>query len=334
MPTEGEEEARRSHQHQTRALRARGDGGQKPSLAAGVEPEHRRAQPHHAAASGQDERRRGTGLGRSEPPAPPERLLALEKDEGDASGQKDLGRGKARGPAAGDGHLRAQELRGRTGRGARVREQAQARQVAGDLGHHLVSHRNARKHGVVVEPARKEPVDGGEDVHLRRRVTVLALKPHPWPRRNTAAEKVGRPVHAHEALRAPRGEAEGAARSVVLHAPGQHGVSGHEERHRHRLAVLCRDGRSLEVDGDGAFGGDGDEAAHGERGWPLSTPEGWRRGARKRAGAAPLPPLVAPPGSVRPTGRSSATSRRPSSENEAVEDKEAEQENGHQPLSE
>ena len=269
MSAQGEQEARGSNQQETRTLCAMGDGGEEAPLTFLVEPEHGGAKPHRPRSAQEPIHRRSGGLWRAEPPAAAERVLALEEDEGDARRPQHLGRGQSRRATSGDGYLRLELLGGRPQRRHLVGQQAQPGQVAGDFCHDPVSDGDAGKHGMVVEASWKEPVDGGEDVHLGRRVAVLPLEPHPPSRRDAAGEEVGRAVHPHQALRAGGGQAEWTARAVVLHAAGEDALSRCQEGHRHRLTLLSRHGLPFEVERDGAFSGDGDEAAHGGRALPL-----------------------------------------------------------------
>ena len=244
-----------------RTRRRRGAGASAWIAASGLPPSRQRPraedETRHLAAGpphglrhlgGPVERRvAGQAVATAEPAAEPWRLL--QEQHAPAGRGERLG-GAQPGGARSD-HERVEPLLcgRRVGGGRPVGEAAEAGERAGKANRDPV--REARPGGevVVVEAVGRREVHGAEEVVGRAGEGVLRLDPEPVAARRAAGPDVGLAVDPHEAAAAAAGEAEGAARAVVLGAAREERPAGGEERRGHALAGACRDPPPVHLDG-------------------------------------------------------------------------------------
>src|SRR5579859_6700943 len=95
------------------------------------------------------------------------------------------------------------------------------------------------RHGFVVPAHGHKPVealDTGQPVAVERRIRVLMPYPHARAHRSNAGADIGSAVHIHQAVGTFAGEAEQAARPMVLEAASEDAAACSIKRRRHGVA--------------------------------------------------------------------------------------------------
>ncbi len=176
-PPEGEEHRPALDQKHPRTLGVLLHRHQDPPQLVVVEPQHAGAAAGRARPAGADAPSGSPcSSGASSTSRPPSRSSCSRISGRDVGDRECPGGGQSGGATSHDGRPRPRDAPADGAAGsARVGEESQPRQMPGHLGHDLVGHRDAGEHRVVVEPARKEPVDAGEHVHPSAGEGVLPL---------------------------------------------------------------------------------------------------------------------------------------------------------------